>query len=166
MAENLCAAYASEYNVNVKSVRLAHTFGPTLDLNDSRVFSEFTRNILNGQNIEIKSDGNAVRTFCYISDATTAFWKVYFDGQKGAAYNICNNDNFISIKELADKLLELFPDKKLKTVFVKRSASDNYAEDKNANVVKYDDSRIRALGWTPNVDVLTAFRRTVESFLL
>ena len=49
MAETLCKAYYTQYNVPVKIVRLAHTYGPTMDLNnDSRVFAGFVKDIVRG----------------------------------------------------------------------------------------------------------------------
>lgn len=49
MAETLCKAYYTQYDIPVKIVRLAHTYGPTMDLyNDSRVFAEFVKNIVRG----------------------------------------------------------------------------------------------------------------------
>ena len=165
LAENLCVAYSCEYGINTQMIRLQHTYGPTMDLQDSRVFAEFVRNIVNNQNIEMKSDGSAKRTFCYISDALDAFWRVMFLGESGQAYNICNNNCFYSISELADILVSLFPEKKLKVIRTQRSKTDTYAEDKNANIVMFDDTKLRTLGWMPHVTVQKGFRRTIQSFL-
>ncbi|MGP1586932.1 MAG: NAD-dependent epimerase/dehydratase family protein [Treponemataceae bacterium] len=165
MGENFCAAYAREYGIKTNMIRLQHTYGPTMDLNDSRVFAEFVKNIVQGNDIEMKSDGAAKRTFCYISDALDAFWRVLFLGTSGEAYNVCNNEGFYSISELAQILVSLFPEKKLKVIRTVRNSNDTYAEDKNANLVMFDDKKLRSLGWVPKISVEEGFKRTIESFL-
>ncbi|MFR3542479.1 MAG: NAD-dependent epimerase/dehydratase family protein [Bifidobacterium longum] len=43
-AENLCVSYHSEYQVPVKAVRLAQTFGPGIPRDDVRLFAALARN--------------------------------------------------------------------------------------------------------------------------
>lgn len=164
MGENLCAAYAAQYHVPAASVRISHTFGPTMDLNDTRVFSEFVRNIIRGENIVMKSDGSAKRSFCYISDATTAFFLILLSDSYGVAYNMCNNKNTCSIYELAHTLCRLFPERNLKVIRQTRSRDDPYSEDRSATAPVVDCSRLHRLGWTPGIDLAEGFRRTVISF--
>ena len=166
LAETLCASYAHEYGIRTTIVRPQHTYGPTMDLNDSRVFAEFVRNILNNQNIEMKSDGSARRTFCYLSDAVNAFWRILLLGEAGEAYNLCNNSCFISIENLADIMTTIYPEKKLKVIRKQRTENDTYAEDKNANTIMYDDSKLKNLGWNPTVSIKEGFYRTCESFMV
>ena len=76
MGENLCVAYHQQYNVPTKIVRIFHTFGPSMTMNDGRVFGDFCKNIVKGEDIVMNSDGSAVRLFCYVSDAIVAYLKV------------------------------------------------------------------------------------------
>ncbi len=79
MGENMCKCWNYQYNVPTMVVRPEHTYGPTMDLeNDKRVFSEFVSDVINNRNIVVKSDGTAVRTFTYISDATEGFLEYYY----------------------------------------------------------------------------------------
>ncbi|MBC7509764.1 MAG: NAD-dependent epimerase/dehydratase family protein, partial [Ferruginibacter sp.] len=57
--ENLCACYSFQHQVPTKIVRPFHTYGPGMPLDDGRVFTDFIRNILNNQDIEMKGDGTA-----------------------------------------------------------------------------------------------------------
>lgn len=62
MAETMCKAFLQQYGVPVKIVRIWHTYAPTMDIeNDPRVFASFVKNIVNRQDIEIKSDGGGRR---------------------------------------------------------------------------------------------------------
>ena len=153
MGENLCASYASEYGVPACAVRISHTYGPTLNLRgDSRVFAEFVRNIVDHEDIVMKSDGSAKRAFCYISDAADAFLRILLCGTPGQVY------------KLAQKMTELFPERKLQVRRIARNAGDTYSENKNANTDVLSTEKLRTLGWNPMVSIEQGFRRTVLSF--
>lgn len=163
MGENLCISYGHQYNIPVKIVRISHTYGPGMKLDDGRVFADFVSDIVNDRNIKLKSDGSVTRSFCYISDATIGFFTVLLQGGKNEAYNVANPDQTISIKELANTLVNLFPEKKLKVLFSKQD-NLNYIETK-INKNKPDIGKIKKLGWHPVISVEEGFYRTVMSYL-
>lgn len=165
MGENMCVSYAHEYRVPACCVRISHTYGPTMNLGqDTRVFAEFVRNVVEGKNIVMKSEGTARRAFCYISDAAAAFWLILLKGAAGQIYNMCNSACFLSIQELADMLVDLFPEKHLKVIHVGREKNDTYAENKNANEVVNSNEKLKKLGWSPGIGVQEGFSRTIRSF--
>lgn len=45
MAENLCACYKSQYGIDCKIARIAHTYGPGMLLSDGRVVGDFLGNV-------------------------------------------------------------------------------------------------------------------------
>lgn len=162
MAEMLCKAYAEQYRVPVTIARISHTYGPTVNLaEDRRVFSEFVNNIIHDENIVMKSLGEAVRPFCYLTDATTALFKILLEGKAGEAYNMCNDECSYSIWDLANILVNLFPDRGLKVVCELRSVKDDYKESLVSKPCMVDNSKLRALGWKPQVDIREGFRRMV-----
>lgn len=163
--ENLCAAYSIQYKVPANAVRISHTYGPTLNLRDSRVFCEFVKNVVNNENIVMKSAGLARRPFCYITDAIEAFFRILFSDASGEAFNMCNNDGYCTVYELARLLAGLFPEKKLRVVQMEREPASGYYEDRNAFEQYIDCTKLIALGWHPRVTLTDGFRRTVESFL-
>ena len=165
MGENLCASFASEYCVPAFAVRISHTYGPTMTLEkDTRVFAEFVRNIVNHEDIIMKSDGKAKRAFCYIVDAVDAFFRILFYGTPGEVYNMCNDEQFVSIAELAQRMTQLFPERGLQVRRVSRDAGDSYSENKNANTDVLSTQKLRNLGWKPTLSIEDGFRRTVLSF--
>lgn len=166
MGETMCAAYSAEYGVHTSMVRLAHTYGPTMDLHDSRVFSEFVRNVIEMHDIEMKSDGLGVRAFCYISDAAEAFFRAMLLGKAGEAYNVSNPDGLSSIVDLAETVASLYPERKLKVRRIERKKGDTYAENTGENKVALSIDKMCALGWHPRVGIREGFRRTIDSFLL
>ena len=88
------------------------------------------KNIAAGEDIVLKSDGSGKRTFCYITDAVAGYFKILFDGAEGEAYNVCNTSQFVSIRELAECLTEIYPEKNLHVICKQRSESENYTENK------------------------------------
>lgn len=66
--EKPCVCYSKQYGMHVNMIRLGHTYGPGCKLNDGRVFADFVKNILDGDNIKIYSDGSAKRCFLYVTD--------------------------------------------------------------------------------------------------
>lgn len=164
MGENMCVDYFREFGVRTNSVRIFHTFGPTMDIrNDERAFSEFVANVIDKKNIEMKSEGTAKRPFCYISDATVAFLTILLNGNAGESYNLCNENNYVSIYELAETLAGLFPERGLKVERVQRDSKSNYVAKKDENQVTACSDKLRMIGWNPQITVGEGFRRTIRA---
>jgi UDP-glucuronate decarboxylase len=148
--------------VPVKIVRPATTYGPGIKLDDGRSFADFISNIVNYQDIQIFSDGKALRNFCYLADATLGFFTVMLKGQTGEAYNVAT-DHEISIINLAKLLVEkVFPERNLKVVMKKDTSKDYLRVNYSRTAV--DITKVKALGWTLNFPVEEGFKRAVESY--
>lgn len=161
MAETMCVSWGQQYGVPIKVVRPFHTYGPGMPLADGRVFSDFVANIVKNEDIVLKSDGLSKRAFCYLADATVAFFTVLLHGEVGAAYNVGNKDCEISILELANMLVDLFPDDKLKVVSLQRS--DTYLVSKVQRSLP-DTQKLESLGWSAKYSLREGFMKTVQSF--
>ena len=160
--ETICVSYMHQYGLPFKAVRPAHTYGPGMDLNDGRVFADFVRDIVNNKDIVMSSDGSASRAFCYLSDATIAFFKILLQGKNGEAYNMANSVCEITILELAEKLINLFPEKKLR-VIRKNELADGYMVSKNTrNSMSIE--KLKQLNWMPTVNIENGFYRTILSY--
>lgn len=160
MGETMCASWMRQYGIATKIVRPFHTYGPGMSLDDGRVFADFVAAIVNNTHLRLSSSGEAKRVFCYLSDATTAFFTVLLNGKKGQAYNVANPAAEISIAGLADLLVSLFPEKWL-TVIKQDVASD--LASKTLQTLP-DISKIKELGWSPETALAPGFKRTIESF--
>jgi UDP-glucuronate decarboxylase len=162
MGENICIAYKQQYGIPIKVVRPAITYGPGITLNDGRSFADFIYSIVKNKNIELYSDGNAIRNFCYIADATLGFFTVLLKGKAGEAYNIAT-DHEISIKDLAYYLVdEVFPEKELK-VIMKDDPDKNFLR-MNFDRTTVDITKAKNLGWQLSFPIKEGFRRVVKSY--
>ncbi len=159
--ETLCALYAHQYNIPATIVRIGHTFGPTMDVeNDSRVFAEFVRCVLHGENLVMKSDGSTVRPFCYVRDAVDGILRVLLCGIPGQAY-LMVGDEYFSILELAELLCSLYPERNLQVVRQTRSKEDRYLESAYQQKKLVSAKKLKALGWRVNVGIKEGFERTI-----
>lgn len=163
--ENACVCYNYQYKVPAKIVRIFHTFGPKVNLNDGRVFSDFCKNIVNGENIVLKSDGSAKRSFLYVADAVIAYFKVLLEGVPATAYNVGGDEEHeISIRDLSQLLVGLYPEKNLKVIFDINENDLTYAKMRTPQkqvLPKLD--RIASLGWEQKTSVKECFRRTIDA---
>lgn len=160
--ETICISWKQQYNIPVVIVRPFHTYGPGMDLNDGRVYADFIKNIVNNENIEMKSDGSAIRAFCYISDATIAFFKVLLNGEIGVAYNIGNDKNTCSILQLAESLVSLFPKKKLNIIMNEKPNANYIPSLVNKNIPNIN--KIRNLKWAPIINIKEGFTKTIKYY--
>ena len=160
--ENLCVAYNHQYNVPFKILRIAHTYGPMMPLNDGRVFADFVANILRNENISLNSDGSAIRPLLYISDAVRAYFKILLEGKNAEAYNVVSEE-YVTILDLARLLINLFPEKNLKVTFNKAIAN-GYIPAEKKHDARIDVSKLKGLGWQQKYSVCKGFERTIKSF--
>jgi nucleoside-diphosphate-sugar epimerase len=104
--ETLCTVFARHHGVPTRIARPFNNYGPGLKINDGRVLPDFARDVLSGRDIVMLSDGTAKRTFCYTADAIVGYYKVLVKGRDGEPYNIGTETPEISMKELADRVVE------------------------------------------------------------
>jgi len=105
--ETLCVNFAHQYCLPIKVARPFNNYGPGLKITDRRVLPDFARDIFDGRDIVLLSDGSPTRTFCYIADAIVGYYKILVKGHPGEAYNIGVETPEISIANLAERVVAL-----------------------------------------------------------
>lgn len=166
LAETLCAAFWREYSVPTKMARIFHTYGPTMNIhNDPRVFASFLKCALEGQNIIMQSDGTACRPFCYIADAVAAYFLILLSGNSGEAYNVANTQEFLSIRELAQIVVELRPELGLTVQYKARDKDDSYVENQLNKDNHPREDKLRQLGWKTKFTTRAGMMRCLNYFL-
>jgi len=165
MGENMCVAWNHQYDVPTKIARPFHTYGPGMKLDDGRVYADFVASVVNGRDIEVKSDGLARRSFCYLADATAGFFMVLLKGANAQAYNVGNPNGEISIRDLAYLVAGLSTGKHINVIFKPRNNSEFYTVSP-VSISCPDISKIKTFGWKPMTSLEDGFRRTIESYNL
>jgi len=161
--ECLCAAYAGQYGVPVKIARLAQTFGAGVSASDGRVFAQFTKACLAGENIVLHTAGNSVGNYCYTADAVLGLLTILLRGGNAQAYTVVNETTAMSIRQVAALVSDTLTGGKTKLVFdIPESAlTYGYAPDVTMHL---SAGKLRSLGWEPEVDLPEMFRRLAQSF--
>lgn len=162
-AETIFRSYFLQYGINFNSLRIAHSYGPGMNLHsDGRVMADLMGNVVDGKDIELKSTGEALRAFCYITDAVTGIFYAALKGESGEAYNLANEKEEISIRDLAQMLVSLRKDKDLKVVFNIPDTNIGYCNYKRVGL---NTNKLEKLGWQPNVSLKEGCQRTIQSFV-
>lgn len=160
-AENMCSGFKEEYGLNTKIVRLAHTYGPGMSIYDGRVQADFLKNIINHENILLKSDGSSIRSYTYISDAISAMFKVLLSSDS-LVYNIADERNKTSIRQLAEVLVNIYPERGLKLVFdIPKEAINQGTAAFTLGILSTEKIQ-KELGWKAKYNIKDGFARTLR----
>lgn len=157
-AETLCVSYAAEYGADVVIARPCHTYGPHFTEQDNRVYAQFIRNVLCGEDIVMKSTGEQFRSWCYVVDCVSALLHILLKGENCQAYNIADANSNISIRELAETVAKIVG----KDVVIDVPDAD---EKKGFNVVTksvFSTKKLEALGWKPVIRIQEGLEHTID----
>lgn len=161
-AETIFRSYFLQNGINFNVLRIAHSYGPNMNLkDDGRVMADLLGNVVNGENIVLKSTGEALRAFCYITDAVMGIFYAVMNGDAGEVYNLANETEEISIRDLAELLVSIRNDKQLKVVFDIPESHTGYCNYKRVGL---NTSKLMGLGWQPKVCLKDGCQRTFKSF--
>ncbi len=161
--ETLCVVFARHYGVPVKMVRPFNNYGPGLKISDRRVIPDFARDVMNGRDIVMLSDGKPKRTFCYVADAVVGYYKALVRGGVGEAYNVGVDRPEISMAELAEKVVSTARDLfgyGGRVVLQAPKESDYLVDNPNRRCPDLTKSRTQ-LGYDPTILVDEGLRRSL-----
>lgn len=162
MCENLCVAYFSEYNVPVKIVRLAQTFGKGTSKQDKRVFAEFARCAFYNKDITLLTDGSSKRMYVDTFDVVTAITTVLLKGNSGEAYNVANKKTYCSILDMAYLVSNEVAERKIKVNLL----IDNEKNKKfpPSHCLLLDTKRIEKLGWRASTNLKDMYINMIKEW--
>lgn len=155
-AECLCHLYSKEYGLPVKMARLTQTTGAGIDKNDNRIIAQFARNAALGNDIVLHTTGESARPYCYLTDAVSAILYILLKGEYGEAYNVANEDTYISAKDLAKYLKDEFNP----SIQIKIELSENYGYAPTTKQ-KLSSKKLRGLGWQPHYNLHMILERLI-----
>ena len=161
LCENMCIAYFSEYGVPVRMARLAQTFGPGILPGENRVFAQFARSAIRGEDIVLHTKGLSEGNYCYTSDTVKGLLTIALAGKDGEAYNVSNPDTHTTIADMAQMVCRDIAGGRIKVIFdIPETNTFGYAADTR---MKLDSSKLQALGWKPEVGLCEAYERLIGS---
>lgn len=159
MAESLCFSYFKEYDVPVKIARLAQTFGRGVNKNDTRVFAQFANAVRENKDIVLHTQGDSMGNYCDIDDAVEAILLLLEKGANGEAYNVVNEANTMTIREMAEMVAGQVAYGKIKVVF--DIPSENIHGYAAKTGLKLSSEKIEKLGWKPNTGLKEMYEKMI-----
>ncbi len=162
LSETLCSSYRAQFGTDCRVVRIAHTYGPGMVLRDGRVVGDFLGNVVDGTDIVMNSDGSGLLALTYIADIVTGIL-LSLTAFTDTVYNISDSSHIISVRELAETLCGLFPEKGIKAVF-KPADEKTKAGYLKASPGFLDSAKAMREGWDPEISVSSGMLRTVRYF--
>ena len=157
-AEAMCQSFIAEKGAKVKIVRLSRLFGPTMLMTDSKASSQFIKKALAHEDIILKSEGNQLFSYTYITDAVRAMLHVLIYGEVGTAYNISCESCDVRLKEFAGLCAQYNG----KAVIFELPSETERKGFSVAQKAVLDNSRLRSIGWTPLYNMKEALWRTLD----
>ena len=147
-----CIAFFETYGLPVIITRAANNIGPRQHI--EKMVPLFVTSAMRDELLPLYGDGRQVRDWLYVEDHCRALELIAREGEPGEVYNI-GADNHEENIRLAKALLQLLE----KPLSLIRFVEDRKGHDRRYAV---DSSKLRALGWAPQHDFLSALERTVQ----
>ncbi len=159
LAETISILYFQQYGIPIKIARPFNVYGPYLNLDDGRIIPDFMKNAITKNEINIHSDGTPTRSFCYVSDAITGFFKLLFSNHNGIICNV-GNDEEISVKSVAEMIKNIMEKPiEIKTV---QSNDPNYTVDNPQRRCPDLTLIKKSVNYTPQINFASGLKRVYD----
>lgn len=161
MCECLCTAYVVEYGVRVCTARLAQTFGAGILPGENRVFAQFARSVMTGSDIVLHTLGQSEGNYVYTADVIRALLLLLVKGEAGQAYNVVNEENHMTIAQMAEMVVRCFGNANTKVVIdiPENSMQYGYAPQTKMHL---SSKKLENLGWHAQVGLKESYRRMIK----
>ncbi|MCD4650853.1 MAG: NAD-dependent epimerase/dehydratase family protein [Candidatus Cloacimonetes bacterium] len=151
--EHLAHSYHKEFGLPVVSLRPFNIYGP-MQVGEGAIHAFITRALKN-EDIQIRGDGDQIRSWCYIDDIVDGILLCLEKKEAiGEVFNIGNPRGTITILSLAQKILSIC-ESESKIVFAPKRYADVELRIPDVGKAK------RTLGYKPKTDLDEGLNRTV-----
>ena len=156
-AETLFFDYHRQHNIRIKVPRIFNTYGPKMHPNDGRVISNFIMQALRNEPVTIYGDGSQSRSFCYVDEMIDALIELMNSSDDFTGpVNIGNPIEF-TIKELAEKIIDLV-NSKSEITYKDLPSDDPIQRQPDISLAK------DKLGWIPEIQLEEGLNKTIPYF--
>jgi UDP-glucuronate decarboxylase len=124
---------------------------------DGRVVSNFILQALENKPITIYGDGSQTRSFCYVDDLIEAFILLMDSNDDFTGPVNLGNPNEFTIKELAEKIINL-TNSKSELEFKPLPSDDPLQRQPDISLAK------EKIGWQPQINLEDGLKRTIQYF--
>jgi dTDP-glucose 4,6-dehydratase len=157
-SEALTVAYANQFDVDIRIVRIFNTYGERMRPGDGRVVNTFVEQALSGRPITLHGDGRQSRSFCHVSDEVRGIVAL-LDSNVKEPMNIGNPNEF-TMEKLAELVLSITGSKSEVIRVPLPSEREGDPKQRCPDITFARDT----LGWEPSVSLSEGLSRMVHYF--
>ena len=157
-AETLFFDYHRQSAVDIRVVRIFNTYGPNMNPHDGRVVSNFIVQALKNEDITIYGDGSQTRSFQYVDDLVEGMVRMMNNEDDFVGPVNIGNPGEFTIKQLAEKILEMIPESSSKIIYEDLPQDDPKQRQPDISLAK------EKLGWEPTVSLEPGLNKTIAYF--
>ena len=151
-AEHIVHAYAESFGLPALVTRGSNCYGP--HQYPEKLIPVLITNAMDDLRLPLYGDGTAVRDYIYVEDQCRAIDQVLHEAPIGSVYNVATGVETTGLRA-AEAVLEMMGKPKRLIEFVADRPGHDYR-------YALDTTRIRALGWEPEVTFADGLERTVR----
>lgn len=153
--ETLNVAYANEFGIETRTIRIFNTYGPRMRPNDGRIIPNFFIQALQKQSLTVYGDGSQTRSFCYCTDQAAGMFAL-MQSSETRPVNV-GNPIERSVLEIAKTINALTGN----TAPLKHLP----LPENDPKVRRPDITRAKtSVGWEPKVDLETGLKACLAYF--
>jgi UDP-glucuronate decarboxylase len=156
IGETLIYEYRRKFQLDLKVVRLFNTYGPYMDIHDGRVITNFIKQIMKGEKLQIYGDGSQTRSFCYVDDLISGLVDMMNSVEMGP-FNLGNPYCEFTLNELVD-VFEKVIGRKLEVEYLE--ATENDPKQRKPVIQKANTK----LGFNPQIHLEEGIKKTFDYF--
>jgi UDP-glucuronate decarboxylase len=156
-AETLFFDYHRQHQLRIKVARIFNTYGPNMHPSDGRVVSNFIMQALRNEPITLFGDGSQTRSFCYVDDLIDGIVMLMGTGDEIVGPINLGNPHEFTIRELAEKIIELTQSHSSLVVHPLPS-DDPLQRQPNIDVAK------STLNWEPKIQLEEGLYKAIQYF--
>jgi dTDP-glucose 4,6-dehydratase len=154
-ADRLAYSYFATYEVPVVITRASNNYGPYQF--PEKVIPLFATNAVDDIPVPLYGDGGQIRDWLHVEDHCRAVDLLIDAGVNGEVYNV-GGGNHVRNVDLTKRILQLAD----KSESLVKHVPDRQGHDRRYSL---DTTKLRSLGWTPQVDFEDGLARTVRWYL-
>jgi nucleoside-diphosphate-sugar epimerase len=159
--EQYLQAYSDMYGIQYGIVRFFNVYGEYQ--REEFVLPRFVQRVVNNEAPIIYGDGEQVRSFCYVEDAARGLVDALLTETRGEVFNIGNDREPISMKDLANKVIEL-SGKSLTPEFVSYERSDRESSREILKRIPCIKKAKNLLGYEPTFSLAQGLKRMLTFY--
>ena len=159
--EEYLKAYAGMYPFQYNIVRLFNVYGEYQ--REEFVLPRFVQRVVHNEPPVIFGDGEQSRSFCYVTDAARGIVDALLSETQGEVFNIGNDREPISMKDLAHKLIRL-AGKSLQPEFIDYEESDRESSREIGKRIPSIEKAKQVLGYEPRYSLEYGLKQMIAFY--